>query len=270
MLSRWFQVSFTEAKIDVAVNPLRSGSRKRTKEFIFAVRHLYLEFDIDGEARLTSIRASDALSTPIAFISTSPGKYQVTWRIDSATFALQEGTLKLVSIPFGRDPVCTDLNQIPSCVVSRIASTTRRIRSQSNTLAIPLGIPMTSGWISWRRMPSLRPVQSHRESIPITTPIPNAIGRGFSMNLPMARTPRRSRASSLRAAPINPIRSTTRSEPLMSHRPDFGSSKVCRWTKLSRCMKFAVASSFQPHSAPFVRGKLRQIAQRMIARRKIA
>lgn len=113
MLSRSFQVSFTEAKIDIAANPLRSGSRKKTKEFIFAVRHLSIEFDIDGEARLTSIRASDALSTPIAFISTSPGKYQVTWRIDSATFALQEGTLKLVSIPFGRDPVCTDLNQIP-------------------------------------------------------------------------------------------------------------------------------------------------------------
>jgi hypothetical protein len=138
MSSRWFQVSVTKAKIDVAANPLRSGSRKSTKEFIFAVRHLYLEFDIDGEARLTSIRASDALSTPIAFISTSPGTYQVTWRIDSATFALQEGTLKLSPSPSAEIPCAPISTRPPSCVVSRIASTTRRIRSQSNTLAIPL------------------------------------------------------------------------------------------------------------------------------------
>jgi hypothetical protein len=91
---------------------LRNRDRAFAISSVFAVRHLYLKFDIDGEARLTSIRASDALSTPIAFIPTSPGTYHVIWRIDSATFALQEGRLKLVSIRFGRDPVCTDLNQI--------------------------------------------------------------------------------------------------------------------------------------------------------------
>ncbi len=49
------------ANIYVAANPLRSGSRKRTKECIAAVRHLYLDLDTDGEARLTSLRASDAV-----------------------------------------------------------------------------------------------------------------------------------------------------------------------------------------------------------------
>ena len=49
------------ANIYVAANPLRSGSRKRTKECIAAVRHLYLDVDTDGEARLTSLRASDAV-----------------------------------------------------------------------------------------------------------------------------------------------------------------------------------------------------------------
>ena len=39
----------TGTNIYVSANPLRSGSRKRTKECIAAVRHLYL--DLDSEER---------------------------------------------------------------------------------------------------------------------------------------------------------------------------------------------------------------------------
>src|ERR1035437_6525014 len=52
------------ANIYVAANPVRSDSRKRTKESIAAVRHLYLDLDTDGEARLSALRASDAVPTP--------------------------------------------------------------------------------------------------------------------------------------------------------------------------------------------------------------
>ena len=44
------------ANIYVAVNPLRSGSRKRTKESIASVRHLYIDIDTDGDAQLASLR----------------------------------------------------------------------------------------------------------------------------------------------------------------------------------------------------------------------
>ncbi len=70
------------ANVYVAANPVRSGSRKRTKESIAAVRHLYLDLDTDGEARLASLRASDAVPTPNAIVSTSLGKYQILWRVD--------------------------------------------------------------------------------------------------------------------------------------------------------------------------------------------
>jgi hypothetical protein len=112
MSSRWFQVSLTGANIYVAANPLRSGSRKRSKECISNVRHLFLHFDIDGGARLTSLRASDAVPTPTAVLSTSLGKYQVLWRVDGFTFEQQESTLKLPAIAFGSDPACTDCNRI--------------------------------------------------------------------------------------------------------------------------------------------------------------
>src|ERR1700722_14056965 len=49
------------ANVYVAANPLRAGSRKRTKESIGSVRHVYLDIDDDGDARLAALRASYAV-----------------------------------------------------------------------------------------------------------------------------------------------------------------------------------------------------------------
>ncbi|WP_263354212.1 RepB family DNA primase [Acidicapsa acidisoli] len=100
------------ANIYVAANPLRSCSRKRTKESIAEVRHLYLDLDSDGDARLAALRASDAVPTPTAILSTSPGKYQVLWRVEGFDFSMQESTLKLLSVAYGGDPACTDCNRV--------------------------------------------------------------------------------------------------------------------------------------------------------------
>lgn len=100
------------ANIYVAANPLRPDSRKRTKECIAAVRHLYLDLDTDGEARLAALRASEIAPSPNAILSTSLGKYQVLWRVDGFSFEQQESTLKLLAIAFGGDPACTDRNRV--------------------------------------------------------------------------------------------------------------------------------------------------------------
>ena len=100
------------ANVYVAANPLRAGSRKRTKESIASVRHLYIDIDTDGDARLATLLASDAVPTPTVILSTSPGKYQVLWRVDGFDFACQEQTLKVLAIAFGGDPACTDCNRV--------------------------------------------------------------------------------------------------------------------------------------------------------------
>jgi hypothetical protein len=100
------------ANVYVAANPVRSDSRKRTKESIAAVRHLYLDLDTDGEVRLASLRTSDAVPTPNAIVSTSFGKYQVLWRVDRFTLEQQESALKLLAVTFGGDPACTDCNRV--------------------------------------------------------------------------------------------------------------------------------------------------------------
>jgi len=98
--------------IYVAANPLRPGSRKRTKECIASVRHLYIDIDSDGDARLAALRASAFVPPPTSILSTSSGKYQVLWRVEGFDFARQEQMLKLLAIGFGGDPACTDCNRV--------------------------------------------------------------------------------------------------------------------------------------------------------------
>jgi hypothetical protein len=100
------------ANIYVSANPLIAGSRKRTKECLASVRHIYIDIDEDGDARLAALRASDRVPTPTAIISTSPGKYQALWRVAGFDFERQEQTLKLTAKTFGGDPACTDRNRV--------------------------------------------------------------------------------------------------------------------------------------------------------------
>ena len=100
------------ANVYVAANPLRSGSRKRTKDCIATVRHLYLDIDVDGDERIAALRGSDAVPGPSAILSTSPGKYQALWTVAGFDFDQQENTLKLLVIAFGGDSACTDRNRV--------------------------------------------------------------------------------------------------------------------------------------------------------------
>ena len=100
------------ANIYVAANPLLNGSRRRTKESVATVRHLYLDIDNDGQARLAALRASEAVPTPTAIVSTSANRYQVLWRVEGFDLEHQETTLKQLTVAFGADPACTDCNRV--------------------------------------------------------------------------------------------------------------------------------------------------------------
>jgi len=102
----------TGANVYFAANPLVCGSRKRTKESVAEVRHLYLDLDTEGEAKLAALRTSHSVPIPTAIVSTSPGKYQVLWRVESIPLEQQESLLKLLAITFGGDPACTDCNRV--------------------------------------------------------------------------------------------------------------------------------------------------------------
>jgi hypothetical protein len=100
------------ANIYTSANPLAPGSRKRTKESIASVRHIYIDIDEDGDARLAMLQTSDRVPAPTAILSTSPSKYQALWRVSGFDFERQEQTLKLLALAFGGDPACTDRNRV--------------------------------------------------------------------------------------------------------------------------------------------------------------
>jgi hypothetical protein len=104
--------NYNGANVYVAANPLRSGSRKRTKDCIAEVRHLYLDIDVDGDNRIAALMESEAVPTPTVILSTSRDKYQVLWRVEGFDFDQQENTLKLLAIAFGGDSACTDRNRV--------------------------------------------------------------------------------------------------------------------------------------------------------------
>jgi hypothetical protein len=100
------------ANIYVAANPLLACSRKRTKECIASIRHLYIDIDVNGEARLAALRDSELVPEPNIIVSTSAGKYQVLWRVEGFDFYMQETTLKLLAMAFHGDISCTDCNRV--------------------------------------------------------------------------------------------------------------------------------------------------------------
>ena len=102
----------TGANVYFAANPLISGSRKRIKESVAEVRHLYLDLDTDGDEKVAALRSSNTVPIPTAIVSTSPDKYQVLWRVESIPFEQQEALLKALAITFGGDPACTDCNRV--------------------------------------------------------------------------------------------------------------------------------------------------------------
>jgi hypothetical protein len=122
------------ANVYVAANPLLPGSRKRTKESIASVRHVYLDIDEDGDARLAALRASDAVPPASAILSTSPNKFQVLWRVEGFDFEQQELTLKRLAIAFGGDPACTDCNR-----VLRIPGFANRKYSPAHSVTVEYG-----------------------------------------------------------------------------------------------------------------------------------
>jgi hypothetical protein len=133
------------ANVYVAANPLRSGSRKRTKEAIESVRHLYIDIDEEGDARLAALRASEPVPPASAILSTSPGKYQVFWRVEGFDFEQQEIALKQLPVAFGGDPACTDCNR-----VLRIPGFLNRKYSPAHLVSVEYGDMQTWGPTDFR------------------------------------------------------------------------------------------------------------------------
>ena len=100
------------ADIFIGMNPVRDGSRKRTKEQIREVRHTYLDLDEEAGASLRAIRTSGDVPPPNFVLDTSPGKHQVVWRVEGLDTSHAEALLRALASQYGGDPAATDISRL--------------------------------------------------------------------------------------------------------------------------------------------------------------
>jgi len=100
------------ADIFVGMNPIRDGAYSRTKQSLKEIRHVYLDIDRDGDQAIEVIRTSLDIPTPNFVLNTSPGKYQVVWRIHGVNLQTAEALLHNMANHFGGDLAATDAARI--------------------------------------------------------------------------------------------------------------------------------------------------------------
>jgi hypothetical protein len=100
------------ADIFVGMNPIRDGAYSRTKQSLKEIRHVYLDIDRDGDQAIEVIRTSLDIPTPNFVLNTSPGKYQVVWRIEGVNLQTAEALLHNMANHFGGDLAATDATRV--------------------------------------------------------------------------------------------------------------------------------------------------------------
>ncbi|MGH9398254.1 MAG: DNA-primase RepB domain-containing protein [Terriglobia bacterium] len=100
------------ANVYISYNALRKDARNRTKADVAAIRHVYLDLDRDGERSLAAVRASTEVPVPNYVLSTSPGKYQMIWKVEGMTQEQAEAVQRTMVTRFGGDPAATDSTRV--------------------------------------------------------------------------------------------------------------------------------------------------------------
>jgi hypothetical protein len=98
--------------IYIGMNPLRQDASTRTKEDIESIRHVYLDLDHGGPEALKSVENSSAVPKPNYILTTSPGKFQIAWKVEETSLDEAEGLLHAMAREFGGDPAATDATRV--------------------------------------------------------------------------------------------------------------------------------------------------------------
>lgn len=95
----------------VSVNSIKPGVRRRTKEAISAVRHIFVEADEHGSAVVAKASSRSDLPAPSYLIHSSPNRVHVLWRAAGFSAAEAENLQKHLASELGTDPAATPCSQ---------------------------------------------------------------------------------------------------------------------------------------------------------------
>ncbi len=99
-------------EIYISMNALDEEARSRTKEDVAAVRHIYLDFDHDGTGKVQALMARQDIPQPNYLVSSSPGKWQVVWKVEGFDKDQAESLQRALVRELGADPAATDSSRV--------------------------------------------------------------------------------------------------------------------------------------------------------------
>ena len=108
----WLRHKNVNSDVYIGMNTLKRDAQSRTKEDIEKIRHLYLDIDRRGPEALEAIRKSNAVPPPNYVLRTSPGKFQVVWKVENMSQDQSESVQRAMVREFGGDPGATDSTRV--------------------------------------------------------------------------------------------------------------------------------------------------------------
>ena len=99
-------------EVYIAMNVLNPEAHGRTKADVAEIRHLYLDFDHNGDEALKAMKERSDLPTPNHLITSSPGRYQAIWRVEGFGKEQAEGLMRAMVRDLGADPAATDSSRV--------------------------------------------------------------------------------------------------------------------------------------------------------------
>jgi RepB DNA-primase from phage plasmid len=96
----------------LSMNTLKPGSRGRTKGDVDCIRHIFLDFDGNGDRLVERLLAGGDLPVPNYLISTSPDKWQVIWKVEGFAKAAAEELERGLVRSTGADPCVVDVARV--------------------------------------------------------------------------------------------------------------------------------------------------------------
>jgi hypothetical protein len=102
----------TGDEIYIGMNPLKQDAATRTKDQVSTIRHLYIDLDHGGEDSIARMRNSGLVPQPNYVLNTSPGRYQVVWKVEGIGQAEAESLQRAMVREFGGDPAATDSTRV--------------------------------------------------------------------------------------------------------------------------------------------------------------
>src|SRR5690349_14974550 len=96
----------------ISMNALKPEATGRTKQDIAAIRHLYLDFDVNGTNAVQALLKRKDLPAPNFLLSTSPDKWQAVWKVEGFGKPQAECLQRAIARETGADIAATDCARV--------------------------------------------------------------------------------------------------------------------------------------------------------------